>query len=654
MKYFKNIQSLDDLKKQYRELLKKHHPDNGGDVEIMKEINVAFDALFQIWKTRTEMTTGETVTETADSIRSEFYTQCGWEGENHDWSRSLKEVAQIVRAYIKEQYPTYKFSVRTSYASMCQELHVEMKESPIEIYKGVDDLTDDDFTEAWRMCRYYWTLDSWTPEEGKKELSRIWQEQGDSFRILNDATKAVVADIDRFVQSYNFHDCDGMIDYFDVDFYYFGCLRNNGTDVKIVPKTPRLKKSAEASSIIKSAKTAASKDESGSCGTNATKSINDPVVCIDSNATENTAQPADDLDRAETINEPESRTSSGTESESGTGDMFATLAAAFIQKKTIKPQKSRPKTAKTDPAPAQEPTQEAEEAKAADHLEEWQPGYNAGDNGFSGEFMESIAAGRQYRKNEYIYFPVDRGDGVKYIYKIDDTRRREYYHSPDFIGAFVNGCCYAADTIRKAVYKKFTADMDHVLQDMIPDSKTAKEYFYRLEDSEIVRNRYEAREPSYYNAEARRLYIQGETVTINLYSSSRNGYNESQLLDYLKNPAGTLEEAAKDYINRYSGEIYAAWKEYDAKKAAYDAIAADQNHEAHAARLIVSAISDQKTVKITIKRGKTYKVEAGTVRRLAYDRYIDSWYIIGDRPDHNISAEEIATVTHGRTILYTA
>lgn len=36
-KYFKNIKSFDDLKKQFRELLKANHPDNGGDEEVMKK-----------------------------------------------------------------------------------------------------------------------------------------------------------------------------------------------------------------------------------------------------------------------------------------------------------------------------------------------------------------------------------------------------------------------------------------------------------------------------------------------------------------------------------------------------------------------------------------------------------------------------------------
>ena len=242
-KYFKNITSLEDLKKQFKSLLKANHPDKGGNEEAMKEINGEFDALFMIWKNKAEQKSGETINETAENVRSQFYTQFGWEGKNHSWDRSLKEVAQIVRAYIKEKYPTYKFSVRTSYASMCQELHVDLKESPIEIYKTADELDDEDKKEFLRKTRrnFYCTLDSWTDEEFKTEYNRITEEHGNFYKVLNEVTKAVEKDVDAFVNSYNYHDCDGMIDYFDVDFYYFGCLRNNGADVKIVPKTARLK-----------------------------------------------------------------------------------------------------------------------------------------------------------------------------------------------------------------------------------------------------------------------------------------------------------------------------------------------------------------------------------------------------------------------------
>jgi len=243
MKHFKNIKSYDDLKNQYRGLLKANHPDNGGDLETMKEINVEYDALFRIWKDRQEKETGEKVEETAESTRRQFYTMFGWEGSRYDGSLTLKEISQIVRAYIKEKYPLYKFSVRTSYASMCQELHVTMKESPIEIYKTIDEFTNEDKSEFFRKAQHngYWSLSCWNDTEFKAEYNRIVSEHGDFYKVMNEVTKAVVEDVDAFVHSYNYSDCDGMIDYFDVNFYYFGCCQNNGISVNIVPKTPRIK-----------------------------------------------------------------------------------------------------------------------------------------------------------------------------------------------------------------------------------------------------------------------------------------------------------------------------------------------------------------------------------------------------------------------------
>ena len=158
-RYFKNVKSLEDLKSQFKALAKKNHPDAGGSVETMKEINCEYDALFVVWKARHNAAQPENQTdETAESTRSKFYTEFGWEGSRHDWNRSLKEVAQIVRAYVKEKYPTYKFSIRTSYASMCQELHVELKESPVSVYKTWEELTTDDMEEIAKML-FRWSIE---------------------------------------------------------------------------------------------------------------------------------------------------------------------------------------------------------------------------------------------------------------------------------------------------------------------------------------------------------------------------------------------------------------------------------------------------------------------------------------------------------------
>lgn len=47
MTYFNNCNKLDELKAEYRRLTLKYHPDVGGDVEIMKEINVEYEIRFE-------------------------------------------------------------------------------------------------------------------------------------------------------------------------------------------------------------------------------------------------------------------------------------------------------------------------------------------------------------------------------------------------------------------------------------------------------------------------------------------------------------------------------------------------------------------------------------------------------------------------------
>ena len=51
-KYFNNIQTLEQLRKEYKRLLKLHHPDNGGTKEASQTINNEYEALFKQLKDR--------------------------------------------------------------------------------------------------------------------------------------------------------------------------------------------------------------------------------------------------------------------------------------------------------------------------------------------------------------------------------------------------------------------------------------------------------------------------------------------------------------------------------------------------------------------------------------------------------------------------
>lgn len=48
--YFEGIQTLTELKTQYKKLAMMFHPDRGGDVEQMKALNNEYDRLFEILK----------------------------------------------------------------------------------------------------------------------------------------------------------------------------------------------------------------------------------------------------------------------------------------------------------------------------------------------------------------------------------------------------------------------------------------------------------------------------------------------------------------------------------------------------------------------------------------------------------------------------
>ena len=67
MTYFRNVNTLEELRKQYKELLKQYHPDNAnGSTEATQEINSEYDTLFKVLKDRHESKT------TTDNEKNDF------------------------------------------------------------------------------------------------------------------------------------------------------------------------------------------------------------------------------------------------------------------------------------------------------------------------------------------------------------------------------------------------------------------------------------------------------------------------------------------------------------------------------------------------------------------------------------------------------
>ena len=91
-KYFSNVTTLEELRRQYRDLLKKYHPDNaGGNTEACQEINAEYDKLFKILKDRHE-------SKTADSQNDQNTKQPDYSQNMYDWEndKALREVLEKI------------------------------------------------------------------------------------------------------------------------------------------------------------------------------------------------------------------------------------------------------------------------------------------------------------------------------------------------------------------------------------------------------------------------------------------------------------------------------------------------------------------------------------------------------------------------------
>lgn len=86
-----NVNTLQELRRQYRDLLKIHHPENGGNVSDMQEINAEYDRLFKLLKDQHEHKATDN-TNDADTKQS-AYNQNMYDWEN---DKALREALEKI------------------------------------------------------------------------------------------------------------------------------------------------------------------------------------------------------------------------------------------------------------------------------------------------------------------------------------------------------------------------------------------------------------------------------------------------------------------------------------------------------------------------------------------------------------------------------
>lgn len=193
MNYFQNISSLADLKKKYRRLAIDNHPDKGGSTETMQRINAEFEKLFVVWKdvplSASDLNWYENDYNdaTAGEYAQHVYNEYIWCGSNYRGQGS-REIVQIIREWLKDTYPRYRFSVRRDgYSS----IYVTLMSADFEAFTKESGLIH-------HSLNHY----------------RVEKEKG-----LTDRAREVMTNVRDFVMSYNYDDSDPMTDYFCTNFY---------------------------------------------------------------------------------------------------------------------------------------------------------------------------------------------------------------------------------------------------------------------------------------------------------------------------------------------------------------------------------------------------------------------------------------------------
>lgn len=160
----------------------------------MQEINLQFEKLYPLWEhvqTKTESVTGyedDYSGATAKEYTNYVYNEYRWCGKNYR-GQSNSEIIEIIRKWLKETYPRYRFSVRREHYNS---FYIYLMQADFSPFK---------------------------PEAGNIVHRQINHYSIKSNEWLTDRAKEIFLNVYEFIKSYHFDDSDSMTDYFNTNFY---------------------------------------------------------------------------------------------------------------------------------------------------------------------------------------------------------------------------------------------------------------------------------------------------------------------------------------------------------------------------------------------------------------------------------------------------
>lgn len=301
--------------------------------------------------------------------------------------------------------------------------------------------------------------------------------------------------------------------------------------------------------------------------------------------------------------------------------------------------------------------------------ETWTPaaGYTDTDNDRMEEAARlALLNGNQYEisgkyaADHKMLIPVNRSENVKYIYSStmyehETIQPREL----DYIG-FLIGQNYYTNT--KPIIDKYRYDVNKKLLELIPDEHSASNAAANVD--EYKRKSIDRAKEYPRDSFARDLFYNGKKPELWLFGKSKDYITTDEVINYLMNPAETIERAALAYMCEAPAHIYIQWIEYNKTLTEYSAIVNDPTREEHELLKIKNSVTDEKTLRIELVNGKEVRAEARAVKAITRNGYIDSWYILAadrgllnkdecNRPD-DIRLKDIKAIKHGGRVLYKA